>query len=498
MSPVPELVHLGTAAGRWVLLATVLGSSLALLDATVVNVALPAIGGDLDADVADLQWTLSGYLLALASLILLAGSLSDRYGRRRVFVAGVAWFAGGSLLCAVAPTVEVLIGARILQGVGGALLTPGSLAILQASFGPGDRARAIGAWSGLGGIAAAVGPFVGGYLVDAVSWRAIFLLNLPLAALVIIVALRHVPESRDPTATGRFDVPGAALGAVALAAGTFALIEAPGRGLGSPEVLLSGLLGPACAVAFVLVEAHTRSPLLPLGIFSSHQFTSANLVTFAVYAALGGAFFLLVLQLQQVLRYSPLEAGVAALPVTVILLALSSRAGELAQRIGPRAPLTAGPLLIAVGLLLMTRIDEGANYVSAVLPAVIVFGFGLVLTVAPVTATVLAAADERHAGVASGVNNAVARIGGLLAVAVLPLIAGIGGDDYRDPDAFSGGFRTAMLVAAGLAAVGGIVALLTIRDDVLEGEQDPAGHQSHCAIDGPPLRNKVAPEHTQV
>ena len=470
---------MGTARGRWVLLAAVLGSGIALLDATVVNIALPTLGRELDADLADLQWTVNAYVLSLAALILLGGSLGDRFGRRRVFVIGTVWFGVASLLCGLAPDVEALIAARALQGVGAALLTPGSLSLLQASFVPGDRARAVGAWSGLGGIAAAVGPFVGGLLVE-VSWRLVFLINLPLCVVVVVVALRHVPESADPDASPRVDVAGAVLGALGLAGVTYALVAAGERGA-STGVLASGLAGVAGLIGFGLVERRSAHPMLPLGIFASRQFSAANAVTFAVYAALGGVFFLLVVHLQVVAGYSPLAAGTSLLPVTVLMLVLSARAGALAARTGPRLPMTVGPLLCAAGVLLMRRIDTGADYVVDVLPGVVVFGLGLSATVAPLTVTVLAAASERHAGLASGVNNAVARTAGLLAVAVLPLAAGLGSTD--DPVGFGRGFDRALLLSAGLLVVGAAVSAVAISD---AGVRRPPVRERHCAVDAPP------------
>ena len=485
-----EEVAFESPAGRWVLTVAVLGSGIAFLDGTVVNVALPDIGEDLGASTSDLQWILNGYLLTLASLILLGGSLGDRLGRRRIFVFGVGLFTAASLLCAIAPNAEMLIVARLLQGIGGALLTPGSLAMIEASFRPGDRARAIGAWSGLGGVAAALGPLLGGYLVDAVSWRAIFLINLPLGIFVMVMAPRHVPETRDPTATGRLDVLGAVLVGLGLAGTTYALIEGP-NGVG-PLILAAGIGGVAALVAFLVVERRSANPMMPLDIFASRQFSAANLVTFVVYAALGGVFFLLVAFLQISLGYSPIAAGAASLPVTVLMLLFSARSGALAQRIGARIPLTVGPLVIAVGLLMMTRIDPGDSYVTSVLPAVIVFGVGLTLVVSPVTATVLAAADSRHSGIASGINNAVARVAGLLAVAVLPLIAGLTGDEFYDPAAMKDGFRIAMVVCAGLSVVGGILAWLTISSDVLEAEPEapPEVRRTDfsCGVAGTPLR----------
>ena len=467
-APVPTAgpqLRVSSSVGRWVLLATVLGSSMVLLDSTVVNVALPTIGRDLGASLAGLQWTVTGYTLSLAGLILLGGSLGDRAGRRRVFLIGVVWFALASALCGAAPTIGVLIAARILQGIGGALLTPGSLAIIQASFAPDERPRAVGAWSGLGGVAAAIGPVLGGWLVQAGGWRWVFLLNLPLAAAVIAVTLRHVPETSDPAARGRFDVAGAGLAALALAGITYALIEATAP-TGMTSVIVAAVIGVGAAVAFGMIERRrTRAPdptppMVPLDVFASRQFTVINVVTFLVYGAFGGLLFLLVLQLQVVAGFSPLAAGSALLPVTVLMLALSARSGSLAQRVGPRWLMTVGITLLAIGMALMSRIGVHASYLADVLPAVIVFGLGLALTVAPLTATVLASADVRHAGVASGVNNAVARAAGLVAVAALPAAVGIAGASYHDPAAFSRGFDRAtiacailLLFAAGLTAV---------------------------------------------
>ncbi len=501
-------VRFGSATGRWVLLASILGSGLAGIDATVVNVALPASGADLGADFAGLQWTVTAYTLTLAAFILLGGSLSDRFGRRRVFLIGVVWFALASLVCAAAPTVETLIAARAFQGVGGALLTPGSLALIQASFVPGDRARAIGAWSGLGGVATAIGPFLGGWLVEQLSWRWVFLINAPLAILVVLVALRHVPESRDPTSAKHLDLAGAALGVLALGGVTYALVEQPSRGASSPPVAAAALVGVACAIGFVLLERHTAHPMLPLDIFRSRQFTAANLVTFTVYGGFGAVFFLLVIQLQVVSGFTPIAAGTAILPITVVMLLLSARSGALAYRIGPRLQMSVGPAVCSVGLLLMLRIGPDAAYLTDVLPAVLVFGLGLSVMVAPLTATALAAAPAEHAGLASGVNNAVARAAGLLAIAVLPAVAGISGDDYTRPESFDAGFQTALWVAAGVVLLGGVVAAFTISNTTLSdaaapegtdaGDTPPTGatqlptpaHGSfarHCAVGAPPL-----------
>lgn len=493
-----EGIAFESGPGRWVLAVAVLGSGLAFLDGTVVNVALPEIGRDLDASTSSLQWILNGYLLTLASLILLGGSLGDRHGRRRIFVLGVALFTAASLLCAIAPSSEFLVVARLVQGIGGALLTPGSLAMIESSFRPGDRARAIGAWSGLGGVAAATGPLLGGYLVEAVSWRAIFLINLPIGIFVIAMASRHVPETRDPTASGRLDLLGAALAALGLAGTSYALIEGP-AGI-SPLIVFAGAGGVLALVAFLVAERRSRNPMMPLTIFSSRQFSAANLVTFAVYAALGGFFFIFVSFLQISLGYSPIAAGAASLPVTALMLLFSARSGALAQRIGPRLPLTVGPIVIAAGLLLLARVDPGDTYISSVLPGVIIFGVGLTLVVAPVTATVLAAADARHSGIASGINNAVSRVAGLLAVAVLPPLAGLTGDGFYDPVAMADGFRIAMLACAGLAVTGGALAWLTISDDVLATEPEPgrevpgAGAPEYsCSVGGTPLRSAGDP-----
>ena len=471
------------------LLATVLGSGIAFLDTTVVNVALPTIGEDLGAGIASLQWVVNAYTLTLSGFLLLGGSLGDHYGRRRIFVLGVVWFAAASALCGLAPTDEALIAARALQGVGGALLTPGSLAILEASFRREDRGPAIGAWSGLGGVTAAVGPFLGGWLVQAASWRLIFLINLPLAVVVVWVSLRHVPESRDPGADGRLDWAGAALAAAGLAGIVYALTDGPAQGWTSPVILATGLGGVAALAGFVAWERRIPAPMLPLDIFASRQFTAANLVTFVVYGALSGSLFLMPIQFQRVLGYSPVASGVALVPITVVMLLLSARAGRLASRIGPRLPMTLGPLGVAAGFALFTRIGPGAGYLVDILPASIIYGLGLTLTVAPLTSTVLAAVPSRHAGIASAVNNDVARTAGLLAVAVLPVVAGISGAGALEPDRFAAGFRTAMAMAAVLCAAGGVLSWLAIRNP----EPAPAGeHHLSCPINAP------APGHERI
>ncbi|MFJ3226048.1 MFS transporter [Streptomyces sp. NPDC086783] len=477
-------VRIASPRGRWILLATVLGSGMALLDSTVVNVALPRVGRDLDADLAALQWTVNAYLLTLAGLILLGGALGDHFGRRKIFVIGVVWFAAASLLCGLSPSAGVLVAARALQGVGGALLTPGSLALIQASFHPDDRAKAVGLWSGFGGVGAAVGPFLGGWLVDGPGWRWVFLLNVPLALLCVPVAVRHVPESADGRAHGHFDVLGAVLAAVSLALVTYALTEARN---GTVVVVVTAVAGLAAGVAFVVVERRRPDPMLPLEVFASRQFTAVNLVTLCVYAAFGGFFFLTALQLQVVAGYSALEAGTALLPTTVLMLLFSARSGDLAQRIGPRLPLTVGPLLCAAGMLLMLRVGPDTSYVPDVLPAVLVMGAGMVTLVAPLTATVLASLDAGRAGLASGINNAAARVAGLVAVATLPLLAGMGPEAYRSAEQFDAAFRRAMPWCAGVLVVGAVVAFTTVRRPRPECRRPQC--RTHGWLTAPPLES---------
>jgi EmrB/QacA subfamily drug resistance transporter len=450
-----------SARGRWVLLATVLGSAVAFIDATVVTIALPHIAEDLDASTGDLQWTVNGYALTLAAFLLLGGSLGDRFGRRRVFLVGVVWFGIASMLCTIAPGIGALIAARALQGVGGALLTPGSLSIIQSTFVGEDRARAIGAWSGLSGVASAIAPFLGGWIVAVASWRWIFAINVPLVVLVVVVTLRHVPESMDPSAVKRLDVAGTALGAVGLAGLTYGFTAWTDEGSASAAAVASLAGGVVALVAFVLVEARHPAPLLPPGLFRWRPFAGVNAATLLVYAAISGVFFFLVITLQVVAGYSPLTAGIAPLPVTILMWLLSPRMGALGVRIGPRLPMTVGPLVCAVGAVLLAGIDSSSPYVTAVLPGIVLFGLGLSVTVAPLTTTALAAAPDRLAGVASGVNNAVARIAGLLAVAVIPLAAGVGAS-LTDPVTLQPANRAAMVLCAGLLAAGALVSLATI------------------------------------
>jgi EmrB/QacA subfamily drug resistance transporter len=451
-------VRLGTPTGRWVIAAAVLGTGVAFLDSTVVNAALPAIGRDLHGNLADMQWVLTAYLLTLGSLLVLGGALGDRFGRKRLFMIGLIGFATASALCGAAPSVPVLIAARAVQGIAGALLVPGSLAIISASFHPDDRGRAIGMWSGLGSVTTAAGPFLGGWFIDSVSWRLVFFVNLPLVVVALLICARHVPETRDESAPRRVDLPGAVLLALGLAGVVYALIEGPAKGWPTTALAL-GVLGVAALVFWLVVENRSAHPMVPLDVFKSRQFSGANAVTFAIYAAFGATTFLLVVHLQVDLGYSALEAGAALLPATFLMFFFSARSGALAQRIGPRLQMTVGPFIVAAGIALLARVEPGHSYWTSVLPAMLVLGVGLTTTVAPLTAAVLAAVSDQHAGLGSAINNAVARIASLVAVAVLPAAAGIA----TSGGSLTDGFGTAMAIAAVLCAFGGVLAFFTIR-----------------------------------
>jgi EmrB/QacA subfamily drug resistance transporter len=465
-------IRLKSTAGRGILATTILGSGMAFLDSTIANVATKRIGEQFDASFGALQWVLNGYTLPLASLILLGGSLGDRLGRRRIFLIGVIWFAAASVLCALAPTIDVLIAARALQGFGGALLTPGSLAIISATFVEEDRAAAVGAWSGLGGVATAIGPFLGGWLVQDVSWRWAFAINVPFAIAVVMLGLKFVPESRAEHGQRTLDVPGTALVAGALAALTYGTTQAGSSDWG-PVAIGSVVAGVALLVAFVVVERRTKDALVPPSLFANRTFTGTNLMTFATYGAMGALFFVLSLVLQVAAGYGPLEAGIASLPTTVLLLLVSARAGALAARIGPKFQLTVGPLVAAGGLALLLRIDEQhRNYVTVVLPGIVLFGLGISALVAPLTATVMGAAPPDQVGIASGVNNAVARAASLLAVAVLPPLAGLHGDAYRSPGSMVHGFRIVTLCCIVLLVIAAGVVLLTVRNTVSAAQPD--------------------------
>jgi EmrB/QacA subfamily drug resistance transporter len=461
-----SFVAYGSTKGRWIIVTMVLGSAMVFLDSTVVNVALPAIGRDFQTGLQGLQWTVSAYLLTLGSLLLLGGALGDVYGRRKVFVIGVAVFTVASILCGVAPAPGFLIAARAAQGVGGALLVPESLAIISAVFRPKDRGPAIGAWSGLSAVATAGGPFLGGYLVDAASWRWVFLINVPIAVVTMWMAVRHVPENRDEAASRRLDITGAVIITVGLAGLVYALIEGPSKGLSDPAVVVAGALGVVLLAAFPFVERRLREPMVPLEIFRSRQFTGANLTTLFVYGALGGALFFVVIELQDVLGYSALQAGAAFWPIPLFLFLLSSRVGRLAQRIGPRLPMTVGPAAAGVGFVLLSGIGPGTSYVTGVLPGVLVFALGLSSTVAPLSTAVLGAVEDRHKGLASGINNAVSRIAGLVAVALLPVASGVASAGAIGGASFDTGFRRAMWISAGLCWAGAMVSFLTVTESV--------------------------------
>jgi EmrB/QacA subfamily drug resistance transporter len=435
----------------------VLGSSVAGIDSTVVAVALPAIGRNLQAGFQDLQWIVTGYTLTLASLILLAGSLSDRWGRRRVFLAGLIWFTLASVLCAAAPGIDWLIAARAVQGIGGALMTPASLAIIEAAFRPGDRTRAIGTWAGFSGVSSAIAPFLGGWLLEAGSWRWIFLINVPVAAAVGWMTWRHVPESRDTSLSGSADWPGALAGVAALATITYAIIVLPGGGVRSPRFAAAAVVALLSSAIFAVAEWRGSHPMLPPAIFRPAQFRAANAVTFVINGALGGFAFVFIPALEIIAGYSPVVAGSALVPVTVVTLLLSGASGRLAQRIGPRPQLVAGCLLCAAASILAVRVGPHAGYWTVVLPVALLFGFGLASVVPPLTASAMNSAPDSLAGLASGVNNAVARVAGLLWIATLPPVTGLTGAAYDDPAQFRSSFGQIGWICAAAFACGAVL-----------------------------------------
>lgn len=492
-APAAEELAFGTARGRWVLAATVLGSGIASLDATVVGIALPSINRSFGGGVGTLQWVVTGYSLTLAAFLLLGGSLGDRLGRKRIFSIGVAWFAVASALCGIAPSATFLVVARVVQGIGGALLTPGSLAILQASFRAEDRSRAIGAWTGLSGVATAAGPLIGGYLLAVASWRWVFYINVPVAAFVLVLTVRHVPESSDPTSSRHVDTVGASLAVLFLAGVTYGLIEGPTRGWGSALVVGAFVVAAASAIAFLVVERRSPDPMLPLDLFRSRQFSGANAVTFVVYGALGGALFLLPVELQIVAHYTPLKSGLALVPVTLIMLAFSARSGQLSARIGPRLQMSVGPVVVGAGLALLAMATDHGSYWTQVFPAIVVFGIGLAITVAPLTSTAMSAAPAEHSGIASAVNNTVARAAGLFAVAVLPLAAGLTGAAALTSAELASGFRTAVYIAGAASAAGGLLAVLTIRNPARPTAAEPEPECPYaCGVGAPGLRPDLA------
>jgi EmrB/QacA subfamily drug resistance transporter len=450
-----------------VLAATILGSSMAFIDGTVVGVALPVIQKSLRASPASAQWVTEAYLLFLSALVLTAGSLADLFGRRRIFATGVALFAAASLACALAPTAGLLIASRAVQGVAASMVIPSSLAILGAANAPKDRGRAIGTWSSLTAIATALGPLLGGWLTQSVSWRAVFLINLPVAAAVLAITLLRVPETHNPSG-GRLDLPGSILATVGLAGVVFGLIEAPSAGWKDARVATSLVGGLLALIAFVLVERRSAHPMLPLDLFANRVFTGANLLTFFLYAALGATFFLLPFELIGGEGYSPTTAGMALLPLIALVFLLSRPAGAVADRIGPRLPLVVGPTIAGIGFFLLGTFREGAPYASAFLPGIAVLGLGMGITVAPLTTSVLNAVEGKDQGVASGINNAVSRVGGLVAIAAVGLVAWASSSrataiERPDPAVFAAAFRTSMKLAAGLAILAALSALVFVR-----------------------------------
>ena len=444
---------------RLALWAAIMGSFVAGLDATVVNVALPAIERDLGGGLAAQQWVVNGYMLALGSLILVGGSLGDVFGERRVFSLGVAGFGVASVACALAPTVETLVAARVLQGVFGALLTPSALAVIVSAFPPDERGAAIGSWTAWSGIAFLVGPVVGGQIVDLVSWRWIFGINVPFIAVTLLLVHLALPADREREPRP-VDWPGGVLSLLGLAGPVYALIRQPQLGWGDPEVLAPLLAGIVLIAAFLRREATTPYPMLPLGLFARRNFAAANAQTFAMYGGLAVLGFFLALFLQEEAGYSARDAGLASLPTTLVMFFLSRRAGALATRFGARVFMTGGPLVSAIGLLMMLRVDADLDYVTDLLPALLVFALGLTATVTPLTATVLADAEESNAGIASGINNAIARVAALVAVAALaPVLAAFGEAEVSER-----GFHVAMALAAALLAVSAVVAAVGVRD----------------------------------
>lgn len=471
-----------TGPGLWVLVATILGSSMAFIDGTVVNVALPRLQTDLGATSTDAQWVVEAYSLFLAALILVGGSLGDRLGRKRIYAIGIGLFTVASVACGLAPIPLTLIVARAVQGIGGALLVPGSLAIIAATFGGAERGRAIGTWSGFTTITSAIGPVLGGWLVQNISWRAVFFLNIPIAAATLFLVFLHVPESRDDEGVQKLDVLGAVLVTVGLGLSVFGLIQWQAVGLGNAVVLTSLIGGIVILGLFVLVESRLAHPMMPLGLFRSRTFSGANLLTLFLYGALGGALYFLPFNLQQVQGYTATEAGASLLPFTFILFALSRWAGGLVDKVGPRLPLTIGPLITAVGFVLFAFSGVGGSYWTSYFPAIVVMSLGMSLVVAPLTTAVMGAVDQQRSGVASGINNAVSRTAGLLAIAVLGIVVSATFGRTLDTRLSAGNLPAALVRSVGAQSgkLAGIVvprsapvrAAATVRQDVKESFVD--------------------------
>lgn len=428
-----------------------------------MSVAVPSIGRDLGLSVAGLQWVMNGYLLTLSALMLFGGALGDRGSRPRIFAIGLIGFAVSSVACGLAPNIILLIVARVIQGIAGALVVPNSLALLETTFHGEARGAAIGKWAAWSAVSTALGPLAGGWLVDAASWRFVFFSVVPFSLAAAWIAFRHESAAGKQKHEGSsLDFAGALLATFGLAGIVGALITGPDAGFTSPVVLAALVCGIACLAAFVFVESRTRTPLLPLDVFGHREFVAANLNTLFVYSALSGLFFLLMLQLQNGLHYSALVAGASLLPVNALMLFLSPRSGHLAERIGPRWPMAGGSLVAAIGMLLFARVRPGANYLTTLLPALIVFGIGLGVLVAPLTTVALRSLGERRAGIASGVNNATARLAGLLATAAIPVAAGLGGSRQPTGPALASAFSRAMIISAALCAVGALIAATMI------------------------------------